>query len=135
MQLEVIASAVALLVLGAVSPGPSLAIVIGNTITAGRWGGIACALGHGLGLGLYALIAMLGLASLMRAPMLFSVAQVLGACLLVYLAYKTYRERATSVADDTISGRGRGFVEGFGIAVLNPKNCRVLSCRLLGGSH
>ena len=121
MQPEVFASAITLLVLGAISPGPSLAIVIGNTITAGRWSGVACAVGHGLGLGIYAFAAMFGLAWLMRAPVLFSVAQVLGACLLVYLAYRTYSDRDATGADELAGGHRRGFVEGFAIAVLNPK--------------
>ena len=121
MQVEVFASALALLVLGAISPGPSLAVVMGNTISAGRLSGIACAIGHGLGLGLYALAAMFGLAALMREPILFSIAQVLGACLLLYLAYKTYSDRMAPVSEDDASSHGRGFAEGFGIAIVNPK--------------
>ena len=37
-------------VLGAISPGPSLAVVIRNTISGGRTSGVMTGLGHGLGL-------------------------------------------------------------------------------------
>jgi threonine/homoserine/homoserine lactone efflux protein len=42
---------------GAISPGPSLIVVIRNTIAGGRKQGVMTAIGHGIGLGLYALIA------------------------------------------------------------------------------
>jgi len=38
--------------LGAVSPGPSLALVIGNTIVGGRIYGVVTSLGHATGIGL-----------------------------------------------------------------------------------
>ena len=40
--------------MGAVSPGPSLVVVLRNTITGGRMQGIMTGLGHGLGFGIYA---------------------------------------------------------------------------------
>ena len=49
--------------LGAVSPGPSLAVVIRNTVTGGRSQGIATGLGHGLGFGIYAFLAAAGIAT------------------------------------------------------------------------
>ncbi|MDP6233261.1 MAG: LysE family transporter, partial [Candidatus Poseidoniaceae archaeon] len=45
-------------VIGAISPGPSLAVVLRNTLAGGRRRGVACALGHGLGFGAYAMIAV-----------------------------------------------------------------------------
>ena len=50
--------------MGAISPGPSLAIVIRNTISGGRIQGVMTGLGHGLGLSIYAFIAVMGLSSL-----------------------------------------------------------------------
>lgn len=51
--------------MGAISPGPSLALIMRNTVRGGRWHGMATGLGHGLGVGLYALIAAYGLALLL----------------------------------------------------------------------
>ena len=49
--------------LGAMSPGPSLAVVLRNTISGGRKQGIATGVGHGIGFGIYAFTAALGLAT------------------------------------------------------------------------
>ena len=49
--------------LGAMSPGPSLAVVLRNTISGGRKQGIATGIGHGIGFGIYAFTAALGLAT------------------------------------------------------------------------
>ena len=49
--------------LGAMSPGPSLAVILSNTISGGRRQGIATGLGHGIGFGIYAFLAALGLAT------------------------------------------------------------------------
>ena len=51
-------------VLGAVSPGPSLAVVVRNTISGGKTQGVLTGIGHGIGLGLYAFIAITGLSTL-----------------------------------------------------------------------
>jgi len=49
--------------LGAISPGPSLAVVIRNTINGGRKQGVLTGVGHGLGLGIYALLSVMGISS------------------------------------------------------------------------
>ena len=50
-------------VLGAVSPGPSLAVVVRNTLGGGARQGIMTGVGHGIGFGLYALIVATSLAA------------------------------------------------------------------------
>ena len=44
--------------MGAISPGPSLAVVLRNTISGGRAGGIMTAIGHGIGFSVYAFVAV-----------------------------------------------------------------------------
>ena len=51
---EAILAASTVFFLGAISPGPSLLMVIRNTIVGGRRRGVMCAVGHGIGFGLYA---------------------------------------------------------------------------------
>ena len=46
---------------GAMSPGPSLALIIRNSTKYNRLGGIMSAVGHGLGMGVYAIFAVTGL--------------------------------------------------------------------------
>ena len=47
--------------LGAMSPGPSMAVVIHNAIFKGRYNGILTSIGHGVGIAIYATFAVLGL--------------------------------------------------------------------------
>ena len=55
--------------MGAMSPGPSLALILRNTLQGGRRQGMATALGHGTGVGLYALLTAMGLSLLLtRTP-------------------------------------------------------------------
>ena len=48
-------------VIGAMSPGPSVALIIRNSVTFSRTAGILSAIGHALGIGIYASLAILGL--------------------------------------------------------------------------
>ena len=51
----------AVCIAGAMSPGPSLALIIRNSTKYNRLGGIMSAVGHGLGMGIYAIFAVTGL--------------------------------------------------------------------------
>lgn len=84
--------------LGAMSPGPSLAMVIKHTITGGRAQGVICAWAHSVGIGLYALVTLLGLAVvLQRAPMLFNTIAIVGACYLIWLGIKSLTAKHTGI--------------------------------------
>ena len=52
---------VAVCFFGAISPGPSLALIIRNSLKFNRTSGILSAIGHGVGIGIYATLAILGL--------------------------------------------------------------------------
>ena len=114
--------------LGAVSPGPSLAVVIRNTVTGGRNQGIATGLGHGLGFGIYAFLAAAGIATALSTNM--HVEQALkwgGAVLLLWLG-TSFLRHALSEKDTILDSERKytssgkiGFFQGFSIALLNPK--------------
>ena len=71
--------------LGAISPGPSVMVVIRNTIVGGRSQGVACAVGHGIGFGIYAISAVFGRFVLLEnAPDVFRVLQLFGVCFLFW---------------------------------------------------
>ena len=109
-------------VMGAMSPGPSLAVVLRNTISGGRTQGVMTGIGHGIGFGIYAFIAVMGLSALLLANEgIFNLLQWAGAAVLIWLAYNmlTYSPSGP-VKEHEGSGR-RGFSEGFMIAFLNPK--------------
>ena len=108
--------------MGAMSPGPSLAVVLRNTISGGRLQGIMTGIGHGIGFGLYALVAVTGLSALLLAhDSVFLFLQWSGALVLLWLSYNmlTYIP-SNSDESHEISGR-KGFIEGFLISFLNPK--------------
>ena len=107
---------------GAISPGPSLAVVIRNTITGGRAQGIMTGLGHGIGLTIYAFIAVMGLSSMLIGNQtLFVFVQIAGSFWLIWIGCNMILSSPKESAKKNVDSRKRGFVEGFMISFLNPK--------------
>lgn len=116
---------VTICVIGAMSPGPSLAVVMRNTIRGGQTHGVLTALGHGAGVGLYALLTALGLALIIaNNPMLFDVIRYGGAAFLAWLGIKALLAKPSpedaAAEAHHIAGR-QGAFEGFMVAFLNPQ--------------
>ena len=108
--------------MGAISPGPSLAVVLRNTISGGRTQGVMTGIGHGIGLGIYAFIAVMGLSSLLLAnKQIFNLIQWAGALFLIWLAFNMITYRPSGISNENGGNWRRGFLEGFMIAFLNPK--------------
>ncbi len=112
--------------LGAMSPGPSLAVVTRATLRGGLGSGMSAAVAHGVGVGLYGLITVAGLAVLIAgSPRLFLGIQVLGALYLIHLGIKSLRAGtapgAMSHGDEESESRHGAAVNGFLVAFLNPK--------------
>jgi len=108
--------------MGAMSPGPSLAVVLRNTISGGRTQGVMTGIGHGIGFGIYAFIAVMGLSALLLANEdFFNVLQWAGAAVLFWLAYNMLTYDPSGPAKEHESTGRKGFAEGFMIAFLNPK--------------
>jgi len=108
--------------LGAISPGPSLMVVLRNTLIGGRRQGVMCAIGHGLGFGVYAGMAVFGLIVLLEeAPEIFTGLQLLGCLLLVWYGWSMWNVEAEHLFDENQASGRQGFAEGFAIAFFNPK--------------
>lgn len=111
--------------LGAISPGPSVMVVIRNTIVGGRTQGVACAVGHGIGFGIYAISAVFGLIVLLEnAPDVFLILQLIGVGLLVWYGYLMWFDEVNldgKSGSDSSKIKQQGFIEGFSIAFFNPK--------------
>ena len=114
--------------LGAMSPGPSLAVVLRNTMTGGRSQGIYTGIGHGIGFGIYAFLAALGIATALSANE--HVEQVLrwgGVVILLWLGTTFLRHAMAERGDEQDQAEQHapsdriGFIQGFSIALLNPK--------------
>ena len=107
---------------GAISPGPSLAVVIRNTVKGGRAQGVITGIGHGLGLTIYAFIAVIGLSSILTGnKTLFTSIQIAGSFWIIWIAYNMIRSSSKDLPDHHIKSGVKGFVEGFMISFLNPK--------------
>ena len=119
---EAILAASTVFFLGAISPGPSLLMVIRNTIVGGRRRGVMCAVGHGIGFGLYAGVAIFGLIVLLEeAPGVFLGLQWIGIALLIWYGWLMWSHGDEEADEETVEKEARGFLEGFSIAFFNPK--------------
>ena len=75
-------------IIGAMSPGPSLAIVIRNNINYNRLAGILTSIGHGLGIGVYATLAIMGLGIILKTNQtIFLIIQILGLVFLFFFRF------------------------------------------------
>jgi len=105
------------------SPGPSLAVVLQQTLSGGRKTGLIAAVAHGLGIGLYALLCISGIAVIITASsLLFTVLQWLGAGYLIWLGIKGLRAKASG--DEQLTDApttGSAARDGFLVVFLNPK--------------
>ena len=120
MDFAALAPIIVVLCLGAMSPGPSLAVLIRNTMEGGKRRGVACGLGHGIGFGIYAFIAVSGIAQLKaRAGGAAEILEIVGGLFLLLLAALMLRGSSDEVEHQ--ASERRGFAEGFLIAFLNPK--------------
>ncbi|MDP6234575.1 MAG: LysE family translocator [Candidatus Poseidoniaceae archaeon] len=122
---EAILAASVFFILGATSPGPSLIVVLRNTLIGGRRQGVACAVGHGIGFGIYAGSAVFGLILLLdKSPNTFLILQMIGVGLLVFYGVKMWNAEVDGmqeISTDVGKHQRQGFSEGFAIAFFNPK--------------
>ncbi|RJX75344.1 LysE family translocator [Vibrio sinensis] len=115
----------AVCLLGAMSPGPSLAIIAKHSLASGRKHGLATAWAHAFGIGVYAFITLIGLAVvLQQSPLLFKSISYAGAAYLAYLGYNALRSKG-GVAAKLESGEETSIwqsaKEGLFISLLSPK--------------
>ena len=123
MTLATWLTVVSICTLGAMSPGPSLAVVLRHTLGGGRRNGYIAAITHGAGIGLYALLCISGLAFLITAsPHLFSAFQWAGAAYLAWLGLRGLMAKAPpeGVANSAPTGTSAAR-DGFLIVFLNPQ--------------
>jgi threonine/homoserine/homoserine lactone efflux protein len=118
------------ILLGAMSPGPSFIVVARTAVAGSRGRGVLAALGMGVGGGLFALAALLGLQLVLLAvPSVYRVLQLIGALYLIVLAYKLWRAAPDrpdlSVRAAPRSSAWQAFVLGLATQLSNPKTAIV----------
>ncbi|GGP62975.1 amino acid efflux permease RhtB family protein [Shewanella algicola] len=111
--------------LGAMSPGPSLAMVVRHTLSGGRLHGVVCAWAHSIGIGVYALVTLLGLAAVLKAsPMIFNAIAVVGALYLAWIGIQSLRSKGgmqQKLAAGKPSRLWEAARDGIAISLFNPK--------------
>ncbi|MBN19460.1 MAG: hypothetical protein CL758_08320 [Chloroflexi bacterium] len=128
MSIDVWFQLVIICLLGAMSPGPSLVLVVNNTFVGGKTYGIITSLAHGLGIGIWAFLTAIGVSGLLvkESNLLVSM-QFIGLVLIAYIGFRTLfannellfsQSNTKAIASRTLL---RGAMEGFLISILNPK--------------
>ncbi|MFQ3211893.1 LysE family translocator [Candidatus Njordibacter sp. Uisw_039] len=117
-------SLVAICCLGAMSPGPSLAVVLRHTISNGRAHGMATAVSHAAGVALWALLTVWGLAILVvEWPLIYKLLTYAGAMYLMWMGIKALRSKGTGPlqVEPIIAPMSEAARDGLMVSLLNPK--------------
>ena len=109
--------------LGAMSPGPSMMVVINNAIFKNKFNGILTAFGHGFGIGIYALFAVIGIGIVIETNIfVFNTLKTLSVIFLFYLGIQNILKRSQiKLKKNKIEFGLQSFIQGFSISILNPK--------------
>lgn len=123
MILSIWLTVVSICLLGAMSPGPSLALVLKHTLNGGRQQGMITGIAHGFAVGIYAVLSVVGLAAVIHnLPVVFTAIQWGGAFFLAWIGFQGLRPKtvivSTKMADNEVTHAAR---DGFLMACLNPK--------------
>ena len=112
-------SAVAL----ALVPGPTVTVIIANSLKHGTRAGLLNVLGTQAGVVIWLGIAALGLgAAIQVMGVWFVLLRYAGAAYLIWLAYKLFMSKGDlAVATDRARPRGSFFLQGFVVIMSNPK--------------
>ena len=123
MTLITFAQVFVVCLLGAMSPGPSMAVVINNAIFKGRYNGILTAIGHGIGITVYATFAVLGLGLVIKTNVfIFNGLKILSIIFLIFIGLKSILSKEKlSLEDKNLKENTVSFLQGFSISILNPK--------------
>jgi len=123
MTLEIYLAYVLACILIAIVPGPTVTVIVANSLAHGTRAGLLNVAGTQLGLGLMMAILIVGLSSVIAAmSWLFDWLRIAGAIYLVYLGWKLI-QAPEAIADTTKATTPRGgfFLQGFLVMMSNPK--------------
>ena len=98
-------------------------VVINNAIFKNKFNGILTAIGHGFGIGIYALFAVIGVGLIIKTNVfIFSSLKFLSIIFLFYLGIQAINKKNQIEYDKTnIKSGMQSFLQGLSISILNPK--------------
>lgn len=121
------------LFVGAMSPGPSFLVVAQNSLSKSRSHGLVTALGTGLGVAIFAVLASLGITTLIAAmPTVYILFKIAGGVYLLYLAWKIWGGAQQPLArsenaSSTNNSLFKSFIMGLATQTSNPKTALVIA--------
>ena len=122
MTVEIYLAYVLACILIAVIPGPTVTVIVANSLAHGARAGLLNVAGTQLGLGLMMAILIVGLSSVIAAmSWLFDWLRIAGAVYLVYLGYRLLRSPDALAEAKAPTPRGGFFLQGFLVMMSNPK--------------
>ena len=109
--------------IGAMSPGPSMAIVVSNAIFKNRYHGILTSIGHGTGISIYAIFAVIGIGLIIKTNIIiFNCIKIISVIFLFYMGIKSIlNDTEISFDQEKSTGGATSFFQGLSISILNPK--------------
>ena len=104
-------------------PGPTVTLIVANSLTHGTRAGLRNVAGTQLGLGLMMLVLAIGLTSIIATMGLwFDWLRLIGAAYLIWLGFKLLRSTGTIDQPGSVPApRGGFFLQGFLVLLGNPK--------------
>ena len=113
-------------IMGIMSPGPSVALIVGVATRQGRLPSLICALGIACGSIILAVATVVGVTAILsQIAELMTVVRLAGSAYLAFLAYKAFRKAMAApklvVDPDAPRSAWRTALSGFLLQVSNPK--------------
>jgi homoserine/homoserine lactone efflux protein len=103
-------------------PGPTVTVVIANSLKYGQRAGLLNVAGTQAGLVVWMAVAIAGLASAITLMgVWFDVVRIAGAAYLIWLGIKLLRSKGELLAAAVVAPKGGFFLQGFVVILSNPK--------------
>lgn len=103
-------------------PGPSVTVIIANSVRHGTKAGLTNVAGTQAGIALALFVLIAGLASVMTfVSQWFDILRIIGAVYLIWLGIKLWRSDGKIIAGKAKPVKGGFFLQGFLVAITNPK--------------
>jgi threonine/homoserine/homoserine lactone efflux protein len=119
-----------------VIPGPSVLFAVGRALANGRRVAVLSVLGNALGEFIQVIGVGIGIGTLVEQSVVaFTVVKLVGGCYLIYLGFKTFKDRRSlAAAASAASPRPRSdpasFLQGLTVGATNPKTIVFLAAIL-----
>lgn len=103
-------------------PGPSVTVIIANSVRHGTRAGLANVAGTQTGMAVALVVLIAGLASVMTfISQWFDLLRLVGAAYLIWLGIKLWRSDGKLMTGEAKPVKGGFFLQGFLVAITNPK--------------